>query len=145
MESSSSMMEDLEPLLCDDFILEFDYLNGESERFGEVIDIEAFKDSHIPKNTRMKVMWAVKIYEEWLTTWRVRYVDGINKVLKTFDEMTLNEMDYTFQYFFGEVRKQDGALYPPRTLRVSSIISIIRSKSLPVYSKIESFSTHVRR
>lgn len=88
-----------------------------ASRFMEVADIDAFKDSRIPKNTRMKVTWAVKIFNEWLGVWRVRYVDGICKVLKPFNDMSSNEMDYCFQYFFSEVRKQDCSLYPPRTLK----------------------------
>jgi hypothetical protein len=99
----------------DDSVL--DALMVDIERFGCVADIDAFKNSRIPEKTMKKVKWGLQIYLSWLNVWRVRYTDGINKVLKDFSDMSLSEMDYTFQYFFAEIRKKNGVQYPPRTLK----------------------------
>ncbi len=106
------------------------------ERFATVVDIEAFKESRIPKNTRLKAAWAVKIFTDWLSAWRVR-CDGINKVFKPMEEMSLNEMDHCLQYFFAEVRKKDGSLYPPRTMKeLAAMIQHHLNYSLKVVASI---------
>lgn len=99
----------------EDYLLEVD--TRLTSRFQPVGDMNAFIDSRVPDNTKMKVKWVMRIFHEWLEEWRIR-LDGGNKVFKEFDVMSNEEMDFCFQYFFVEVRKQKGGdLYPPRTLK----------------------------
>lgn len=73
-----------------------------STRFSMVTDIEEFKNSRIPETTQRKVKWIVGTFNTWHEEWKCR-VDSILKTYKTIEEMTINELNYTFQYFFAKL------------------------------------------
>lgn len=79
-------------------------------------DLETFKRQRFPQNTVRKVKWITSTFRDWHNEWSVR-LDGGNKVFKTLDEMCEKELNFCLQFFFAEVRKVDGSLYPPRTLK----------------------------
>ena len=58
----------------------------------------------------------MKIFRAWLGEWRVRMDDTL-KVLKDIEEFTRDDLDYVLKFFFAEVRKENGAWYPPETLK----------------------------
>lgn len=72
--------------------------------------------TRISQNTRNKTKWAMKIFREWLSEWRIR-CDEIPKVLKPIDEFCKDDLDYALRYFFCDVRKTNGERYPPKTLK----------------------------
>ena len=80
-------------------------------------ELETDIENSIPKKTREKTKWAMKIYRTWLAEWRVRIDDNILKVLKPIEEFSYGDLDYTLEYFFCDVRKVDGTRYPPQTLK----------------------------
>lgn len=79
-------------------------------------DIEEDIQERIPPNTIKKEKWVMKIFRAWLGEWRVRMDDTL-KVLKDIEEFTRDDLDYVLKFFFAEVRKENGAWYPPETLK----------------------------
>ena len=69
----------------------------------------------IPKSTLNKRSWAMKIFREWLRVQRVR-MDGVN-ILKEISDFTENDLEFCLKFIFAEVRKVNGDLYPPQTLK----------------------------
>ena len=63
-------------------------------------ELETDIENSIPKKTREKTKWAMKIYRSWLAEWRVRIDDNILKVLKPIEEFSYGDLDYTLEYFF---------------------------------------------
>lgn len=97
-------------------ILTGDIATSSSSRFSTVDDIEKFKKSRFPDTTMRKVKWVMNTFTEWLIGWQTRS-DGSPKVKKPLHQMNVQEIDHVLQFFFAEVRKTTGALYPPRTLK----------------------------
>ena len=83
----------------------------------------------VPQNTKAKAKWAMKLFNDWLTVWRVR-LDGI-KVLKDVNTFTKSDLDFCLQHFYCDVRKKDGQKYPPVTLKeIASMIQFDFNRSL---------------
>ena len=54
-----------------------------------------------PIATVNKSRWAYKMFVEWLSVWRVRIDDGINKVLREHISTFSNEeLDYCLVFFY---------------------------------------------
>lgn len=89
-----------------------------SSRFYVVTSEEIENDmkARMPVNTRNKMKWAMRIFESWLCEWKARLDDTL-KVLKPIEEFSRGDLNHCLVYFFAEVRKQDGELYPPSTLK----------------------------
>ena len=92
-----------------------------NEEIHSILDImnqneldQQVKDA-VPKATVNKQNWAIKLFQDWLAEWRVR-TDGI-KVLKEMQEFTPSDLNFCLKFFFAEVRKINGAMYPPQTLK----------------------------
>ena len=87
-------------------------------RFEAVTDQEITLDvqNATPIATMRKRKWAMKIFESWLSEWRVR-IDGPLKVLKEVCDFDKSDLNYCLKYFFCEVRKVSGEKYPPQTLK----------------------------
>lgn len=77
----------------------FIFLIEISQRFASVCDIDSFKRDRFPENTLKKVKWILKTFYQWHNEWKTR-LDGVNKVFKTLPEMSVNEQNYCFQFFF---------------------------------------------
>lgn len=86
------------------------------DRFVHVEDVDEFIQKGIPENTKAKVQWAVRIFKAWHDTWKCR-TDGGLKVFNDYEEMSVNEVNFCLKHFFVEVRKVNGEVYPPRTLK----------------------------
>lgn len=80
-------------------------------------DLQQLRESAEPNSTKQKVKWAMSLFSNWFSKWRVDYLSGGNKVLKEITEMTANDLDFCLQYFIPSVRKANGSKYPPRTLK----------------------------
>lgn len=87
-----------------------------SKRFAETTAEELREDveNAVNKNTLSKSKWAINIYKKWLENWRVR-LDELPKVLKEIHEFTKDDLDYSLQYFYSDMRKEDCGYYPPQT------------------------------
>ena len=98
---------------------EYFYVIMESsrKRFASTSEHERMQDFEktTPKNTMNKSKWAMKIFQDWLNEWRVRYDDDILKILKDIKEFTVNDLNYCLKYFFCDMRKNNGERYPPQT------------------------------
>lgn len=77
-------------------------------------DIDRTVQEAIPQNTLNKSNWAYKIFSDWLIVWRER-LDDVLKILKPIEEFSTGDLDYALQYFYMEMRKKSGELYPPQT------------------------------
>lgn len=80
-------------------------------------DVDLDIRESIPLNTIKKERWVMKIFRTWLQEWRVRITDDTLKVLKEIEEFTKDDLNYVLKFFFAEVRKENGAWYPPETLK----------------------------
>ena len=86
----------------------------------------------MPYNTRKRNQWAMKILTTWRdwqkTTWAKH--GGACIVLKDYDEMFANDLDFLLQDFLMSVRKATKEEYPPASLRsiVCGILSHFRRK-----------------
>ena len=87
------------------------------ERFSTVTsnELKEHIDFITPENT-IKINWAKKFFNYQLQVWQI-HIDEVPKVFKCCDEMTLEDLDHCLQYFFVEVRKQNGKRYPPGSLK----------------------------
>lgn len=116
-------------LLESDFLDFFNYDNSDDTipcsstsqqgRFVPVsIDqLDVICKNRIPKSTRDKTAWCMRLFTCWLNEWRCR-LDNVPKVLKMPEDMNQNELDYCLKFFVAELRKpSDGIRYPPRTLK----------------------------
>ena len=104
-------------------------------------DIELFKKERIPLTTQKKVKWVITTFQMWLSDWSGRK-DGMEKISKPLQEMSLIQMDYCFQFFFVEVRKSDGNLYPPRTLKemaaaLQHYVTYTLKKTISLFKDVE--------
>jgi hypothetical protein len=79
-------------------------------------ELEEKRRNRIPENTRRKAAWAIRLFNDWHSQWKVQLSDHL-KVYHDLDEMSVGDIDYCLQFFFAEVRKADGSKYPPRTLK----------------------------
>lgn len=70
----------------------------------------------VPKSTVSKSQWAMKVFNDWLTEWKVR-LDDTPKVLKDVNEFSTDDLNYCLKYFYCDVRKQNGERYPPQSLK----------------------------
>ena len=71
-----------------------------------------------PKNTQESTKWAVKNYNEWSKARNAMYTENPEEQVP---EVLLQSTDPTILskwlgLFIAETRKQDGGLYPPKTL-----------------------------
>jgi hypothetical protein len=107
-------------LISDEFLN--DLLSGEtatsSSRFVQTTekDIREAVESCIPVNTLKKAKWAISLLRKWHEEWKVR-LDGGLKVFKELEDWTDNELNFCLRFFLSEVRKVNGDLYPPRSLK----------------------------
>jgi len=74
-------------------------------------------DNRIPKSTWNKMRWAFKLFVTWHDHWKIRIDDNVLKVYKNVKEFTPNDLNHCLKYFFAEVRKVDGDMYPPESLK----------------------------
>jgi hypothetical protein len=92
--------------LIDNHTLSTFFLIGNtSQRFASVCDIDSFKRDRFPENTLKKVKWILKTFYQWHNEWKTR-LDGVNKVFKTLPEMSVNELNYCFQFFSQRLVRQ---------------------------------------
>ena len=70
----------------------------------------------IPKSTRRKIDWTMKLFRTWFGEWKTR-LDGGMKVYKNIEEFLESDLNFCLKYFFAEVRKENGDMYPPDTLK----------------------------
>lgn len=109
--------------LDEDFILDLgvetlDMPSSSCSRFVPVREEDIQNDlrNRIPVGTQKKAKWAITILRNWHKEWKER-LDGVNKVFKDIEEWTDNELNYCLRVFICEVRKVNGELYPPRSLK----------------------------
>ena len=125
-------IEDVMEVCGDEMVKDTEQITLDDVRFDEVVrkeeknnrfaitsqkELEEDNEKSIPKNTRDKIKWAIKIYRTWLAEWRVRFDDSIPKVLKPMEEFTHGDLDYALVYFYCEVKKVNGERYPPQILK----------------------------
>ena len=103
-----------------------------NDRFISVSEIDKglLFESAIPANTRKRNQWAFKILNSW-NDWRKKEwaeKGGPCIVLKEYDEMSANDLDYVLQDFIMSARKENKEPYPPSSLRslVSGIFGDFR-------------------
>lgn len=117
-EKMSDLMND-EDL---DFILNeignIDTISPSTSRFVAVTEEELKNDldNRIPSNTRNKMAWAMRIFRSWHNEWKTR-IDTQLKVFKEVNEFNKGDLNQCLIYFFAEVRKTNGQMYPPETLK----------------------------
>jgi hypothetical protein len=97
---------------------------AESSRFSDSIS-ETELDRRIrestPENTRKKMLWAVRIFREWMD-WKIQrqstMASSSNQLLvyKAIDEMTKDDLNYMLQLFIFDAKKKSGEVYPPKSL-----------------------------
>ena len=95
-------------------------------RFANMTDEEINADisNRLPQSTKHKMKWSINIFIAWFSQWKVR-MDDVLKVYKDIDEFTPYDLDYCLKYFFAEVRKVDGNMYPPESLKgIASMIQL---------------------
>ena len=87
-------------------------------RFVQMTEEEVNIDisNRIPKNTWNKMKWAMNIFVTWHNQWKIQ-VDNVLKVYEDIDEFIPSDLSYCLKYFFAEVRKVDGKMYPPESLK----------------------------
>ena len=70
----------------------------------------------VAKSSVSKSQWAIKVFKDWLTDWKVQ-LDDIPKVLKHVNEVSTDDLNYFWKYFYCDVRKQKGERFPPQSLK----------------------------
>ena len=105
---------------------------NDSERFVSITNEEMHDllETSTPENTRKRDKWAMNILSTW-NTWRKKQWaenGGACIVLRDFDEMCKEDLDFVLQEFIPSIRKEDKSEYPPSSLRsiVSGIFSHFR-------------------
>ena len=66
-------------------------------------------EKNTSQNTVNKSRWAMKIFQDWLREWRVRYDDGILKILRDIEDFIVDDLNYCLKYFFCDMQKNNGA------------------------------------
>lgn len=122
----------MEDLQIDD-LLNFVDDDQQDARFASVSNTEKelLLESAIPDNTRKRNKWAFRILTAW-NDWRKKQWaenGGPCIVLKDYDEMLANDLDYLLQDFIVSARKENKEPYPPASLRsiISGIIAYFRN------------------
>jgi hypothetical protein len=90
----------------------------EMERFPPPVtkkDLDNISQSAVPINTRKRNNWAVKTFEKW-SIQRNNRSGNNDKILKPLEAMTDEEIKKWLGFFVVEVRKEDGSLYPGRSV-----------------------------
>ena len=70
----------------------------------------------VPKNTKEKAMGAFRLYERYALWKETSIVGDILEVYSDRDTMPEEDVNEVLSQFIGEVRKDDGARYPGKTL-----------------------------
>ena len=81
----------------------------------------------IPKSTLSKSQWAIKVFKDWLTDWKVQ-LDDTPKVLKHVNQFSTDDLNYclkylycdaSIQYFFNNSLKWNISLFADDEFRTS--------------------------
>ena len=78
-------------------------------------EIMKMKKDRIPQKTQEKVGWAVRLFREWHSDWKIRMDDEVLKVYKDVEDMDCSDLNHCLIHFLPEIRKRNGDKYPPRT------------------------------
>ena len=83
-------------------------------------DILKLQTRQMPINSRRKVNWAVRLFEEWRQNRNatIKKEGCANKSIipRTATELRHDELSFALSAFVAEIKKADGTDYPPNTL-----------------------------
>ena len=100
----------------------------QTQRFAEPVadgEVEERSRAGIPKNTQRRNKWAVNTWIKWSIARNNRRIveeddnvmsDKFTKILISLDHMPDDQLNYWVAKFILEVRKEDGSMYPPKTV-----------------------------
>ena len=97
----------------------------EENRFGTPLSDSEMEDlgkRDLPPTTRKSVLWAVKLFEQWRKHRNRRILRHGNLasaflISKQLESMSIVELNFALARFIVEVRKTNGAPFPPKTVR----------------------------
>ena len=81
----------------------------------------------VPKNTTYNTKWCVKVFTEWQQTrtnkraqletcgWDGFDMTNVEDLIVPFEEMSAKTLNFWLSKFIGEVAKQNGERYPPKS------------------------------
>ena len=70
--------------------------------------LEELLSHRIPEATQLKVNWAMRLFNDWLTNWRTNLDDGCLKVYKELYEMDKSDLNHCLKFFLPSIRKTNG-------------------------------------
>ena len=79
-------------------------------------DVVELTVQSVPKNTKEKAMWAFCLYERYALWKETSIVGDILEVYSDQDTMPEEDVNEVLSQFMREVRKDNGARYPGKTL-----------------------------
>ena len=96
-------------------------------------EIKTMIEEKIPRDTKRKEKWAVKMFEDWMTSRNSKGLlpDEQLHVFKPIKELTKSETDYLLQFFFLEIRTENGERFKGSTLKnIAAMIQYFYNKNL---------------
>ena len=117
------------------------------------VEIKAKIGNAVPKSTKYKEKWAVKLFESWREQKNVKLSNstkrsscGLKIIHNCLEVISDEELNRTLALFVCGIRKTDGNKYPPNTIHgiAASTEHFLKLKRKPVKLFIDDKFAHLR-